>query len=59
MLRKKRDYLVLVAAFVSFLLSVYLWFGGQTQEGLFVGIWVPSILSFGNFINSTVKREAQ
>jgi hypothetical protein len=59
MFSKRRDYLVLVAAFVSFLLSVYLWFGGQTQEGLFVGIWVPSILSFGNFINSTPKRGDQ
>ena len=24
-----RDYFILTAAFVSFLLSVYLWFGGQ------------------------------
>jgi hypothetical protein len=36
-----------VAAFLSFLLSVYLWFSGQQEEGLFVGLWVPSILSLG------------
>ncbi len=36
-----------VAAFLSFLLSVYLWFRGQREEGLFVGIWVPSILALG------------
>lgn len=42
--------LVLVAAFVSFLFSVGLWFSGQREEGMFVGIWVPSILSFGCLI---------
>lgn len=39
--------LFVVAAFIAFLLSVYLWFGGYKQQGLFVGIWVPSILSLG------------
>jgi hypothetical protein len=39
--------LILLAAFISFILSVSLWFTGQKNEGLFVGIWVPSILSFG------------
>lgn len=39
--------LVVLAAFVSFLFSVGLWFSGQREEGVFVGIWVPSILSFG------------
>ena len=28
-----RNYLILFAAFLSFLLSVYLWFGGQQSEG--------------------------
>lgn len=36
-----------LAAFISFLFSVYLWFSGQKQEGAFVGLWVPSILSLG------------
>ncbi len=39
--------LVVLAAFLSFLFSVGLWFSGQREEGVFVGIWVPSILSFG------------
>ena len=39
--------LIFLAAFISFLLSVYLWFGGSKDQGLFVGIWVPSILSLG------------
>ena len=38
---------ILVAAAISFLLSVYLWFSGSQEQGIFVGIWVPSILSFG------------
>jgi hypothetical protein len=44
-----RDYFILTAALISFLLSVYLWFGGQREAGMFVGIWVPSILAFGAF----------
>ena len=41
-----------VGATASFLLSVFLWFSGSRDEGLFVGIWVPSILSFGALILS-------
>ena len=40
---------ILLAAFLSFLLSVYLWFSGAKDQGVFVAIWVPSILSFGAF----------
>jgi hypothetical protein len=39
--------LFLLAAGISFLLSIYLWFNGQKDEGVFVGLWVPSILSSG------------
>jgi hypothetical protein len=46
-LRRRAAITVLVAAFVSFLLSVTLWFTGNHEQGLFVGLWVPSILSFG------------
>lgn len=38
-------YYPILLAFVSFLFSVTLWFGGDKLEGIFVGIWVPSILS--------------
>jgi hypothetical protein len=37
----------LLAATLSFFLSVYLFFGGDHERGIFVGIWVPSILSAG------------
>ncbi len=38
---------VLVAAFASFVFSVSLWFTDNKEEGLFVAIWVPSILASG------------
>ena len=42
--------LMLVAAFASFVLSVSLWFSGSEQAGIFVGVWVPSIVSLGAFL---------
>lgn len=35
------------AAMLSFLVSVSLWFSGYKEQGLYVGLWVPSILSLG------------
>lgn len=35
----------LIAAFASFLASVSLWFLVSHEYGLFVGLWVPSILA--------------
>ena len=42
--------LFLLAAVASFVLSVTLWFAGDRQYGLFVGLWVPSILAAGAFL---------
>jgi glycerol uptake facilitator-like aquaporin len=43
----------LVAAFASFVLSVSIWFLGDQsvaqQQGIFVGLWVPSILTLGTY----------
>jgi hypothetical protein len=39
--------LFLVASFLSLLLSVGLYFNGHEQQGIYVGIWVPSILALG------------
>lgn len=38
------------AAGASFLFSISLWFTGSKEEGMFVGLWVPSILSFGTLV---------
>ena len=43
-------YLILFAAAISFMLSVTLWFGGHELQGIFVGLWVPSILSLGSIV---------
>lgn len=40
----------LVAAFVSFVLSVGLWFLVDREIGLFVGLWVPAIHSLGTLV---------
>ncbi len=42
--------LLLSAAAASFVLSVSLWFGGSQSQGIFVGLWVPSILSLGSIV---------
>ena len=50
----------LVAGFLSFLFSVWLYFvQGQTTAGIFVGLWVPSIHSLGTLIVSTVESDAE
>jgi hypothetical protein len=45
--RLRASVAILAAAFASFALSVTLWFTGNHDQGIFVGLWVPSILSFG------------
>ena len=48
--RTRASVAILFAAFASFVLSVTLWFTGSHEEGIFVGLWVPSILSFGTVV---------
>lgn len=42
--------LFLAAAAISFGLSISLWFSGNESQGIFVGLWVPSILALGAFL---------
>jgi hypothetical protein len=42
-------WLITLAAFLAFALSVVLWFTDCRQEALFTGLWVPSILALGAF----------
>ena len=46
----KAKLVFLVAAFVSFLFSVYLWFFVDKGAGVFVGLWVPAIHSLGTLV---------
>ena len=56
----KADLFILTAAFLSFLFSVSLWFGffgtANKDAGLFVGLWVPSIMAVGNYFRSRTER---
>lgn len=49
----RADYFILTAVVLSFLFSITLWFGPfgspNKEGGLFVAVWVPSILSLGCF----------
>jgi hypothetical protein len=42
--------LFLGAAFASFVFSVSLYFTGSESQGIFVGLWVPSIIALGAFL---------
>ena len=57
---KAQDSLILGAAFISFLFSVSLWFGvigpPNKEAGVFVGLWVPSILSVGLYVALRADR---
>lgn len=47
---KRARILVLLAAFLSFCFSVALYFLDSESNGIFVGLWVPSILALGALI---------
>lgn len=49
--------LFFAAAAISFFLSVWLWFSGDRERGLFVGLWVPSILSAGGLLLTGGRHE--
>ena len=40
------DIIMLLSAFLSLVFSEVLWFKGEREAGLFIGLWVPSILGF-------------
>jgi len=56
----KGDFLVLLAAFLSFLFSVSLWFGfgmqANKEAAIFVGLWVPSIIGTGVYFQQIAQR---
>lgn len=50
--------LILLAAFLSFLFSVALYFPlDNKSDGIFVGIWVPSILALGALLLPELPEE--
>lgn len=59
---KKTDFFILIPAFGSFLYSVALWFGvlgaPNKDAGLFVAVWVPSILALGCFSKLSMREKS-
>ena len=51
---RKSDLFILSAVFISFVFSVTLWFTGSKDAGVFVGIWVPSIIGVGAYLKLMV-----
>ena len=45
--------LILLAAFISMLFSIYLWFFLDEDAAIFVGLWTPSILAFGALMKAS------
>ncbi len=52
MLKKlsKTDLILLFTALATLIFSELMWFNGERQGALFVGLWVPSILGFAIFL---------
>ena len=46
----RTKFVFLIAAFLSFVFSVSLWFFVDRELGLFVGLWVPAIHSLGTLV---------
>ena len=52
MLKKlsKTDLIMLSLAFVILIFSEAMWFRGEKEGALFIGLWVPSILAFAIYL---------
>ena len=51
------DFLMLASAFLSLIFSEFLWFKGEKEAGIFIGLWVPSILGFAILLK-LIKNQA-
>jgi hypothetical protein len=45
------DKLLFISALLSLVFSEILYFRGEVDAAIFIGIWVPSILAFGIYLN--------
>ncbi|MFT4534328.1 MAG: hypothetical protein ACI9P5_001686 [Saprospiraceae bacterium] len=44
------DKFLMVAAMLSLIFSEVLYFQGENDSAIFIGLWVPSILAFGVYL---------
>jgi hypothetical protein len=57
--QRRAAILILLAAFISFVFSITLWFTDNKDQGVFVGLWVPSILALGAFVLTALNSMGQ
>ncbi len=44
------DRIMLLLAFLCLIASEIMWFGGEHEGAIFIGLWVPSILGFAIYL---------
>ena len=44
------DMLLMGSALLSLVFSETLWFKGERESAIFIGLWVPSIIGFGIYL---------
>ena len=52
----KTDKILMLLALASLIFSEAMWFRGEKEGALFVGLWVPSILGFAILLK-LIKKE--
>lgn len=50
------DKLLIFAALITIIYSEILFFNGHENQAIFVGLWVPSLLCFGIYLNIINKK---
>ena len=53
----KTDKILLVLALGTLIFSELMWFQGEREGALFVGLWVPSILGFAIYLKLLRKSK--
>jgi hypothetical protein len=53
----KADIFIFIGIAISFVLAVYLWFGGNREQGRFVAMWVPALLCFGIYFKLLCQKQ--
>lgn len=51
------DILLFISAFLSLIFSEILYFKGEVDAAIFIGIWVPSILAFGIYLKLVNNKQ--
>lgn len=51
------DKFLFIAALLSLIFSEILYFQGNKEDGIFIGLWVPSILAFGIYLKLINKMK--